>query len=114
MSGGVGQPVHLLKRSIQCQVSVEDHQAAGTLQVLGELSTRIGRHAAKGTVVGLKDRLGSIEPLKEPIVGLDRRVGAPLLHILNRRPDEFRATSKIVIPMCRIGFSVYPRVRPGG
>jgi len=112
MSGGVGQPVNLLRRCIQCQVPVENHQAAGTLQALGELSTRIGYRATKGTVIGLKYRLGSIEPLKEPIEGFSRRVDAPLLHILNRRPDEFWAGAKIVIPVCRIGFTVYPRVRP--
>ena len=84
MSGGVGQPVDLLWRCIQCQVSVENHQAAGTLQTLGELITGIGCRAAKGTVIGLKNRLGAIEPLKEPIEGFSRRVRAPLMHILDR------------------------------
>lgn len=94
--------MNLLRRRIQCQVSIENHQAAETLQALGELSTRIGRRAAKGTVSGFKDRLRFIESLKEPIEGLGCRVRAPLLHILKRRPDEFRLCSKIVIPVCRI------------
>ena len=102
MSGGVGQPVHLLWGCVRYQVPVENHQATGTLQALGGLSIGRGRRAAEGTVIGFKDRLGAIEPLKEPIEGFGRRVRAPFLHILNRRPDEFRSFSKIVVSMCRI------------